>query len=116
MWSRKQQIGNAAELRAATHLAESGLKLVETKFRCKCGEIDLIMQDGEQLVFVEVRYRKHNTFGAATESVTCRKQQKLVLTAQYYLQSHKVDQPCRFDVVGISGNGEVDWVRNAFGL
>jgi putative endonuclease len=116
MWSRRQRIGNAAEARAATHLTESGLKLVATKFRCKCGEIDLIMRDGEQLVFVEVRYRKSNIFGSAAESVTSRKQQKLVLTAQYYLQSRKVDRPCRFDVVGISGNGEVNWVRNAFGV
>ncbi len=116
MWSRKQQKGNDAEALAADFLTRSGLVLVDTKFRCKGGEIDLIMKDGEQLVFVEVRYRKGTRFGTAVESVDRRKQRKLTLAAQYYLQSNEADLPCRFDVVGISGNGAVEWVRDAFGL
>lgn len=116
IWRSKQRIGDNAEARAAAHLKKSGLHLVETKFRCKCGEIDLIMKDGEQLVFVEVRFRDNDTFGTAAESVNYRKQRKLILSAQYYLKLRKVYTACRFDVVGISGSGKVDWVRNAFGV
>lgn len=115
IWNSKQRIGDAAEARAAAHLKKAGLHLVETKFRCKCGEIDLIMQDGAQLVFVEVRFRDRDTFGTAAESVDYRKQRKLILSAEYYLRRRGPNTPCRFDVVGISGSGEVNWVRNAFG-
>lgn len=115
MWSPKQRLGNSAEARAAAHLTKAGLKHLSSNYRCKCGEIDLIMRDGEQLVFVEVRYRKSDRYGSAAATVDARKQRRLILTAQHYLQRYRDTGPCRFDVVGICGNGSIDWRRDAFG-
>ena len=78
--------GSAAEDAAKTHLEQRGLKLLEQNFRCRRGEIDLIMQDGTGLVFIEVRYRRQNRFGSALESVTPAKQARVVAAARYYLQ------------------------------
>ncbi|MEN8178338.1 MAG: YraN family protein [Pseudomonadota bacterium] len=108
--------GKSAEEQARRHLERQGLKLLDTNYRCKRGEIDLIMQDTETLVFIEVRYRKSSTFGSAVESVTMGKQIKLIAAAKHYLQEHRTNTPCRFDVVGITGQNEakVEWIKNAF--
>ena len=108
--------GSAAENAAKMHLERHGLKLLERNFRCRRGEIDLIMRDGAGLVFVEVRYRRQNRFGSALESVTPAKQARIVAAARYYLQQSSNSAPCRFDVIGISGeNGNrINWVRDAF--
>ncbi|MCB1828205.1 MAG: YraN family protein [Coxiellaceae bacterium] len=93
--------GEQKEQRAARYLQQQGLTLIESNFLCKMGEIDLIMQEGKTLVFVEVRYRQSNHYGSALESIDRNKQRKLHKTATYYLQQHnilnKVD--CRFDAV-----------------
>ena len=116
MSERKAQ-GDAAEKQACTHLQQAGLRLIEKNFHCRQGEIDLIMQEGEALVFIEVRYRRNNHFGNAAESVNARKQAKLISTAQYYLLKHPklAHAPCRFDVVSITGH-ELEWIKNAFQL
>ncbi len=108
--------GKAAEERACRHLTARGLRLVERNFRCRRGEIDLIMRDGQELVFVEVRYRKDSRFGSAAESVDRRKQQRIVAAATLYLQRSSGIPPCRFDVLAISADQEepIEWVRNAF--
>ena len=78
------------------------------------------MQNGETLVFVEVRYRKDTELGSPLETVTASKQRKLTRAAQFYLQQHFGNRwpPCRFDVVGISGeladSPTIDWIANAF--
>ncbi len=92
---------------------------MERNFHSRFGEIDLIMRDGEYLVFVEVRLRKSNQFGSAPETVDWRKQQKLRRTAEYYLTQKlgTVDTPCRFDIFAITGNptkAETQWISNAF--
>lgn len=107
--------GHAAEQLAATFLQQKGLTLLEKNFRCKHGEIDLIMRDGKTLVFVEVRLRSNPNFGSAAMSIDQSKQNKLTRTAEYYLQTHG-DSACRFDAVlmqSIDINA-VEWVRNAF--
>ncbi|MFX7820786.1 YraN family protein, partial [Acinetobacter baumannii] len=71
---------------ALVYLQQQGLRLLERNWRCKAGEIDLIMQDDATLVFVEVRRRKNDRFGGAAASVTWHKQQKLIRAAQWYLQ------------------------------
>ena len=106
--------GESAEERALGWLTGRGLRLVERNFRCKSGEIDLIMQDGETLVFVEVRYRSHAGFGSAVESVTPAKQKKLQRAAAAYLQRRKEVPPCRFDIIGFDAAGRIDWLQNAF--
>ena len=111
----QQTIGQAAENQAFAHLLEKGLQLLERNYRCRRGEIDLIMRDGDATVFVEVRFRRNRRFGSAAESVEWRKQNKLVTTAEHYFQKHPqlAQHPARFDVVSIDGN-ELEWIKNAF--
>ena len=112
-----QELGESAEQLALSYLQSKNLKLIERNFRCKHGEIDLIMQDKNSLVFIEVRYRKHLQFGDGAESIDYRKQQKILKTAEFFLQRHvKYNQyPCRIDVMSIGpGNTDIDWIPNAF--
>jgi putative endonuclease len=108
----KQLEGDAGEEQALRFLQEHGLTLVERNFRCKGGEIDLVMQDGRGLVFVEVRKRAGNGYGGAAASVTSRKQARLVIAAQTFLQRYKMPPPCRFDVIAIDG-AAMEWLKNA---
>ena len=111
-------LGNRAEKLANKYLRKRGLKSLTQNFHCRFGEIDLIMEDQDYLVFVEVRYRKNQNFGGAIESVDRFKQAKLRRTAEsYLLKSNKHDYPCRFDILCITGNlkkPEIDWIKNAF--
>jgi len=121
--SRKSTtIGQQAEQQALNFLQQQGLKLVARNYRCRQGEIDLIMNDQQTLVFVEVRYRKTQHYGSSAESVTTTKQKKIIHTAEHYLL-HKVatqTPACRFDVVAIYPSGETqnslqfDWIKHAF--
>lgn len=114
--------GIAAEQLAATFLAEKGLKLLAKNYHCRFGEIDLVMQDGKTLVFVEVKLRTSNQFGGAAASITPQKQQKMILTAQHYLQTQKMgDVACRFDAILMQSAHltatdlqHIEWIRNAF--
>lgn len=77
-----------------------------------CGEIDLIMQDGDTLVFVEVRQRSKDSFGGALASVTRAKQRRLIVAAQIFLQRYRMPPACRFDVIGYDGD-RMNWLKNA---
>jgi len=110
----KTLLGQAAESRAETFLETHGLKLLVRNWRCRFGEIDLVMQDGPTLVFVEVRLRSRSDFGGAAASVTSSKQKKLLAAARQYLGTLKTLPPCRFDVVALTGNAPPDWIKNAF--
>jgi putative endonuclease len=107
----QQRLGRLGEDRALAHLHAHGLTLVERNFLCKGGEIDLIMQHGPRLVFVEVRRRAASRFGGAAASVTPAKQQRLLRAAQYYLLRYKTLPPCRFDLVAIDGEN-LSWIQN----
>lgn len=111
---KTQAIGRDAESRAQTALTRHGLRPVARNYRCRGGEIDLIMRDGEIVVFVEVRYRSRDDFGGAIASVDQRKQQRLILAARHYLATSGWTGPCRFDVVGLDGRHEAMWIRDAF--
>jgi len=108
--------GIAGEERACRYLTAQGLRLVERNYRCRRGEIDLIMRDGPELVFVEVRFRTSSRFGSAMESVDRRKQERIVTAARLYLQRTSATPRCRFDVLAISADREqaIQWVKNAF--
>lgn len=108
----RQLAGDAAEERALNYLQQHGLTLVARNFRCKGGEIDLILQDRGDLVFVEVRQRASRTYGGAAASVTARKQARLIVAAQTFLQRYRTQPGCRFDVVAIDAD-QIDWLRNA---
>ncbi len=107
--------GSAAEDAAADFLQQKGLKLIARNFRCPHGEIDLIMQDGKTLVFIEVRLRSSNSFGGAAMSITPSKQQKLKRSAERYMQIHG-ECACRFDAILMQtiNTGAIEWVHNAF--
>ena len=107
----RRRSGDQAEADALTYLLKAGLKLVQQNFLCKGGEIDLIMQDGKVLVFVEVRKRTSMQFGGAVASVTPAKQRRMVHAAQVYLMSQKVQTACRFDLVAIDGDN-INWLKN----
>ena len=109
--------GTAAERLAATFLQSHGLKLLETNYHCRFGEIDLILRDGDTLVFAEVRLRSSSNFGGAAESITAQKRQKLLKAARYYLAAGKKIPRCRFDAVLLSGMSkrDIQWIKNAFG-
>ncbi len=109
--SSSQQQGHQYEQHALAHLQGRGLKLVETNYRCRGGEIDLIMRDGGTLVFVEVRQRSSASHGGALASIHGEKKRRLVCAAQTYLLRFTEAPPCRFDVVAVEG-GTVDWLSN----
>jgi putative endonuclease len=110
--------GLAAEDAACQYLVKQGLTWVESNYRCKLGEIDLIMRDKEYWVFVEVRARTSRAYGSALETVTYSKQQKILKTASLYLTAHQLQEKARvrFDVISIEGTPpELTWISNAFG-
>lgn len=112
------KIGFAAEEEARLYLCKQGLTWVASNYRSRLGEIDLIMQDRDAIVFVEVRARASSAFGGALASVTPQKIKKLLKTASLYLLSHKLtnNRPVRFDVVSIDGRPPtISWIKNAFG-
>jgi len=111
--------GTKYERLAEKHLLKNGLKLIARNYSCRLGEIDLIMRDHHAIVFVEVRYRKTDTFGSAQESINNTKQAKLVKTALLYMQQHKLfDSTCRFDTVTFDTHEckqPINWIKSAFG-
>ncbi len=112
--------GQRAEDQALELLRRAGLTLIARNYRCPLGELDLVMAHGEMLVVVEVRYRRDRGFGSAADSVDARKRDKLLRTAQHFLQqdARYRRRPLRFDVVAINetgaDRGETDWIQDAF--
>lgn len=119
--SNSYNLGNDAEMLAKQFLQEKGLSFLYHQYRTKRGEIDLIMQEKQTLVFVEVRFRQNTQFGYPQETVTWHKQQHLIKAACYFQQCHPWSKHymLRFDVVAILGgklNPEITWIPNAFGV
>jgi len=116
----RKTTGDHAEQLACRFLQQRGLQLLSRNYRCKGGEIDLVMQHGDSLVFVEVRYRHRTAFGTPAETVSSRKQARIIHCAQCYLSQHRAwNRAARFDVVCIAGGLQrhrVEWLPDAFGL
>ena len=111
--------GQSFEQRACAELERAGLKLLARNYTTRHGELDLVMRDGNTVVFVEVRYRKSASHGDAVASVTASKQAKLILAAQHWLAAHPqhAHRACRFDVVSYDGPVNAirqEWLRGAF--
>lgn len=109
--------GQHIEALAEQFLISNGLRPLQRNFTMRGGEIDLVMQQEQVLVFVEVRYRADAKHGSGAESITVRKQQRLRRTAQYYLLRHFGNHlpDCRFDVISASGDPICfEWIQNAF--
>lgn len=113
-------IGKQAEVVAKTYLLEEGLTFLTENFHNRRGEIDLIMQEQQTLVFVEVKYRKSPHYGGAISAISCAKQEKIKQCAAFYLQKSGLNEyntPCRFDAVLIDGSintPKISWLKNAF--
>ncbi len=118
---KRQQTGRQGEDIAAAYLADKNYTIITRNWRCATGELDIIAEDGPTLVFVEVRTRRGHNFGSAEESITYRKQQSIISTANFYLTQKKLwNMPCRFDVVAITPSAhplkkyDVNWITSAF--
>ena len=109
--TEKQRTGDAGEALALRYLQRHRLTLVASNFCCKGGEIDLVMQNGAALVFVEVRQRTLGRHGSAADSITRSKQKRLIVAAHIYLQRYRYPPACRFDVVAIDG-AVITWLQN----
>ncbi|GLQ99849.1 YraN family protein [Dyella mobilis] len=111
--------GAEFEQRACRELERAGLKLLERNYTTRYGELDLVMRDGETIVFVEVRHRLRASHGSAAASITATKQKRLIQTAQLWLATHPqhAQRACRFDVVSYDGPADdaiANWLRGAF--
>lgn len=118
MQSEKQILGEEGERIAEAFLRKKGYRLVERNYRCPIGELDLVFLDRRVLVFVEVKTRTDDRFGAPLEAIHRRKQQKMIKAALFFLSQHRLhEREARFDVVGISLKGRepvVEHIENAF--
>ena len=113
----RKLLGRSGEDRAATHLAKIGYRVLERNYRTKMGEIDLIALDRDMVVFVEVKTRTSDAYGAPELAVDVRKQRRMVKAALTWLKQKKLHQmACRFDVVAISGgdDAQIEVIRDAF--
>ena len=113
-----RKIGDKKEATALKFLQHKGLKLITKNFNTKMGEIDIIMTDKSQIIFVEVRYRRSNSHGGAAESISFSKQKKIIRTSLYYLQTKGLYEkvPFRFDIIAIDDDPvcPIEWIQNAF--
>lgn len=112
----RQRAGQAAEQRALDYLTARGMRLLERNYRVRLGELDLVMADGDELVFVEVRQRAGDAYGGAAASVTPAKQSRVRRAAQAFLAERCGPRrwpAMRFDVVAIEGD-RLRWIRGAF--
>lgn len=123
LWSKENSTratGSVTEQFAKQYLIGQGLSFVDENIHCRQGEIDLIMQETNTLVFIEVKYRKNNNFGGAIAAVSASKQRKIKHCATFYLHKMKLKEyntPCRFDVIALEGDinqPQVTWLKNAF--
>ncbi len=110
----KQLLGKFAENRAERMLVDAGLAILHRNYRCRQGEIDLIAQDGDILVFVEVRCRSRKDYGSAAESITPAKQRRIIAAARHYLATLPRMPACRFDAVTLDEGRDPAWIKAAF--
>ena len=110
-----RDLGIQAENLALAYLESRGLVLLKRNFRCRMGEIDLVMRDDSTTVFVEVRLRSRGSFVSAAQSVDVRKQRRIITAARFYL-SGRPEVPCRFDCVLLDrvSPEAIEWIKSAF--
>ncbi len=116
MPSKTQLHGRQAEKIAEHYLCHQGLKKITRNYACRFGEIDLIMQQRDCIIFIEVRMRNNPDFGLGLETVNQKKQQRIRKTAQHYLQQNKLYDTiaCRFDIISLLKQQRPTWIKNAF--
>ena len=122
--AHRKNFGLSNETLALKYLRRQGLQLITRNYQCRAGEIDLIVSEGETIVFVEVRFRGNRQFGSPIESVTRAKQTKIIRCARHFLLNNPqlATGNFRFDIIGISNSSssrnrrgyEIEWLPNAF--
>jgi putative endonuclease len=108
----KQTLGNLGEKIAANYLIRQGYKIIGTNYKTKLGEIDIIAQEDNILVFVEVKTRSTKTFGLPQEAVNFKKQNKIMRIGMMYLSDHNINLSWRIDVVAIVMDNRTHKVEN----
>jgi putative endonuclease len=119
MRDSRQQLGRDGESLAERFLRSRGYRILARNVRSPSGELDLIAEDGEVLVFVEVKARQTNAFGGTPYAVDPKKQSRIVKQAAQYLARYRIhDRACRFDVVllrpGVGSDTAIELIQNAF--
>ena len=120
MSEARRELGQSGEAAASAFLQRRGMTILAANFRCAAGEIDLIGQENETVVFVEVKTRRSVAFGPPKLAVHLRKQRQIVRAAEWFLAARRLtDVPCRFDVLGVTfpeadEDPRIEWVRDAF--
>ena len=109
----KRQKGAIYEEIASNYLIEQGIKIITKNYQIKQGEVDIIAEDKDYLIFVEVKYRKNADFGYPYEAVSKTKQRKICLVARQYCYMNQIAKQVRYDVISICGE-EITWYQNAF--
>jgi len=109
----KRRVGSFYEDTAKRYLSEQGVDILESNYRCKLGEIDLIGRQEDAIIFFEVKYRKDDRYGHPFEAVNLKKQKRIISCARYYLTYNRSDCYVRFDVIGID-NDKIEWIKDAF--
>ena len=116
----RMRTGKRGEELAAAYLAEAGYRIVECNYRCTFGEIDIVAEEGETLIFVEVKSRRSEAYGDPQLAVGYEKQKKISRIAMHYLEEKRLrHRPARFDVVAVkllSPGHKIELIRNAFEL
>lgn len=115
----RKLFGQEGESAAERYLRHKGYRIVARNLRSRVGELDLVAEDGQVLVFVEVKARRTDEFGGAIYAVHQRKQEKVIqLAAQYLARHHIKDRHCRFDVILLQGGeaavSQIEHIQNAF--
>lgn len=115
MTTAKRATGDAFEAKALDFLERAGLRLVAKNWSCRAGEIDLVMRDGETLVFVEVRKRSSLRFGGALQSIDAGKSKRLTLAVDAYLSRLPRVPQVRVDAIGFDANDQPQWTKHLLG-
>lgn len=115
----KHEVGNKYEDIAASYLMRRGYRILKRNFRIRSGEIDIIAESPEGiLVYCEVKYRQDSSFGTPFEAVGYAKRRRICRAALWYftMNHYDDDKQCRFDVIGIYGDGRIEHIQNAFDM
>ena len=110
----KKLLGGAGEKRVAAYLKKQGCKILKRNYRTPFGEADLIVQDKDEIAFVEVKTRSSDKFGLPKESVTKTKRATYQKIAKFYWLRTGEEPNARFDVAEVFDDGSIEYIKNAF--
>ena len=110
----KKVLGKKGEKQVEAYLKKQGCKLLERNYQTPFGEADLIVQDGDEIAFVEVKTRTSDDYGSPREAVGKTKQQRYYKIAQCFWLKYGKEPNARFDVAEVYADGTIEYLKNAF--